>query len=59
VPPVSSQAVVRWQPEWFLHDYLHELANSTSLHLPMNDTELEELRWKGENMVRESAVTIR
>lgn len=30
-----------------LHDYIHELGNSTSLHLPMNDAELDALRYKG------------
>ena len=38
-----------------LHDYIHELVNNTSLRLPMNEMELEDLRWKGKNTVRESA----
>lgn len=38
-----------------LHDYIHEIGNSTSLHLPMNEAELDELRWRGANMVREES----
>ena len=39
-----------------LHEYIHEIGNSTSLHLPMNDVEFEELRWKGiPKGVRETA----
>jgi len=36
-----------------LHDYVHEIGNSTSLSLPMNDAELDALRDSGFDSVRE------
>ncbi|HEX6927767.1 MAG TPA: hypothetical protein VF267_00855 [Gammaproteobacteria bacterium] len=38
-----------------LHDYIHEIANSTSLHLPMSDAEFDTLRDNGFDGVRETA----
>ena len=38
-----------------LHDYIHEIANRTSLHLPMNDAEFDALRDNGFDGVRETA----
>lgn len=36
-----------------LHDYIHEISNSTSLHLPMTDADFDVLRDNGFKGVRE------
>ena len=36
-----------------MHEYVHEIGNSTSLHLPMNDAELDALRDSSFKGVRE------